>query len=59
MKEQVLMNPYQRLKLAEEILKLIENEYPQGEFEGQDETLALALTALTNVNYARQLLSGK
>ncbi len=51
-----LLTPEQKLKLANKIRRIVEDEYPQETFDGQDEALALALIALTNARYARDLL---
>jgi hypothetical protein len=50
------LTPEQRLALADQIRQLIEDQYPQETFDGQEEALVLALIALTSTGYAKDLL---
>lgn len=46
----------QRLDLAKDIIQLIFNKYPSEKYEGQNEALAIAHSALTNAFYKTTLV---
>ena len=50
------LTPEQRLKLADQIRQLVEDQYPAETFDGQDEALAIALVAMTGARNAGALL---
>ncbi|MFZ1327032.1 MAG: hypothetical protein WAT67_13625 [Candidatus Contendobacter sp.] len=45
----------QRLDLAKAILRLIEEQYPQEDHDGQKQALALAIMGITSVSYPSTL----
>lgn len=50
------LTPEQKLKLADDIRRLVEDEYPAETFDGQEEAVMLALMAMTATSYPLTLL---
>lgn len=56
MNNRTYLTPAQRLALADVVLKEIERLFPAAQYSGQEEALALAMTALCGADLAQSLL---
>ena len=52
------LTPQQKLQLADDIEQLIASHYPLDHYSGQEDALAIALMAVTNLAFVRRLFAG-